>query len=222
MGDTPEALWTTFLQINARHVSGATSQFSRNRRSGYCAPAACAAGAQWHTGPMQNLILVAFVEPVTDGHVFPREDWPLHITLVRFDVKPDLASDGDDGGDAELTDRIARLIERPVQAALGARLTIGADAGFGRLGSTPVSLVEPDRTLQELHESLMKAVAELHGRVPTPQHTLANYRPHVSHRGDKRVKPGDAVVLDRIALVDMAPDGNHSVRRVLRLWEPTK
>ncbi|MBT2597038.1 2'-5' RNA ligase family protein [Arthrobacter sp. ISL-72] len=170
---------------------------------------------------MRNLILVAFVEPVTDGLVFPREDWPLHITLVRFDVKPAAASDGG-GGEAELTDRIARLIERPVQAALGTRLTIGADAGFGRLGSTPVSLVEPDRTLQELHESLMQAVAELQGRVPTPQHTLDNYRPHVSHHGDKRVEQGDAVVLDRVALVDMAPDGNHSVRSVLRLWELTK
>jgi len=40
----------------------------------------------------------------------------------------------------------------------------------------------------------------------------------VSHHGDKRLQPGDAVVLDRIALVDMAPDGDRTVRRVLRLW----
>jgi hypothetical protein len=25
-------------------------------------------------------------------------------------------------------------------------------------------------------------------------------------------------VLDRVALVDMAPDGDHTIRRVLRLW----
>ena len=30
--------------------------------------------------------------------------------------------------------------------------------------------------------------------------------------------PGDVVVLDWIALVDMAPDGDRTVRRVLRLW----
>ncbi|MBT2535966.1 2'-5' RNA ligase family protein [Arthrobacter sp. ISL-69] len=174
---------------------------------------------------MRNLILVAFIEPVTDGLVFPRDGWPLHITLVRFDVDAK-SGDGvktDDGGQASgLTERIAGLIDLPVRAALGTALTIGDDAGFGRLGSVPVSLVEPSQPLQDLHESLMGTVAGLPGRVPTPHYTLDNYRPHVSHHRDKRTLPGDVVVLDRVALVDMAPDGNHSVRRILRLWELTK
>ena len=174
---------------------------------------------------MRNLILVAFVEPVTEGLVFPRDNWPLHITLLRFDVdvKHDDGMKHDDGGtDASLADRIAGLIDRSVRAALGTRLTIGDDAGFGRLESVPVNLVEPSPALQELHESLMETVAGLPGRVPSPHYTLDNYRPHVSHHGDKRTRPGDVVVLDRVALVDMAPDGNHSVRRILHLWELTK
>lgn len=220
MGDTPEALWATFLQVSARHVSGATSHFRPNCHSGYCAAAARADGAQWHTGPMRNLILVAFIEPVTEGLVFPRDDWPLHITLVKFDV--DVKSDDGGGHEADLAERLAGMIDRPVRAALGTKLTIGDDAGFGRLESVPVSLVEPSRTLQELHESLVGTVTELPGRVPMPNYTLDNYRPHVSHHGDKRTRPGDVVVLDRVALVDMAPDGNHSVRRILHLWELTK
>jgi hypothetical protein len=175
---------------------------------------------------MRNLILVAFVEPVADGLVFPRDDWPLHITLVKFDVDVkfgvDVKFDVDGAPGAELTERITELIDQPVRAALGTTLTIGADARFGRLESIPVSLVEPSRPLQELHEALMSAVAELQGRVPTRHYTLDNYRPHVSHHGDKRALPGDVVVLDRVALVDMAPDGNHSVRRILHLWELTK
>ena len=35
---------------------------------------------------MRNLIVVAFVEPVAEGLEFPRDDWPFHITLVKFDV----------------------------------------------------------------------------------------------------------------------------------------
>jgi hypothetical protein len=179
---------------------------------------------------MRNLILVAFTEPVSDGLVFPRDDWPLHITLGRFDVEM-LAGDAGTGGVvgnggggqvAGLDDRIAGLIDEPVRAALGSRLTIGEDAGFGRQESVPVSLVEPSRPLQDLHESLVGTVMGLPGRVPTPHHILENYRPHVSHHGDKRPRPGDVVVLDRVALVDMAPDGNHSVRRILHLWELTK
>ncbi|MFD5278387.1 2'-5' RNA ligase family protein [Pseudarthrobacter sp. NPDC058362] len=163
---------------------------------------------------MRNLILVAFVEPVADGLVFPRSEWPLHITLVRFDAD---ASAGADPAAA-----LAAAADATARAALGATLLIGEDAGFGRGGSVPVSLVEPDPALQALHEDLVRAVEALDGRILTPHHTLSGYRPHVSHRGAgpevKRLRPGDAVVLDRIALVDMAPDGDRTIRRILRLW----
>ena len=169
--------------------------------------------------PMRNLIFVAFVEPVAEGQVFPRTDWPLHITLARFDVKFDAGTQ--DG--ADVAERIAGLAEDAATAALGAGLTVGKDAAFGRNGSVPVNLVQPHPALQELHERLVQVVADAGGRILTPHHTLTGYRPHVSHQattasGEKRLHPGDAVVLDRVALVDMAPDGDHTVRRVLRLW----
>jgi hypothetical protein len=159
---------------------------------------------------MRNLIFVAFVDPVAEGQVFLRSAWPLHITLVRFDV-----------GSPDSTDVAVRLAEQagpPAAAALGAGLAVGEDAAFGRNGTVPVSLVEPHPALQALHEQLVHAVTELGATILTPRHTLSGYRPHVSHHGDKRLHPGDAVVLDRIALVDMAPDGDHTIRRVLRLW----
>ncbi|MGX1162858.1 2'-5' RNA ligase superfamily protein [Arthrobacter sp. SLBN-100] len=156
---------------------------------------------------MRNLILVAFVEPVTDGLVFPRTQWPLHITLLRFDVD----SDG-------VVEQVAALAAPHAEAALGAALTVGKDAGFGRNGSVPVNLIQPQPDLQTLHGQLVATVGRLGGKILTPAHTLSGYRPHVSHHGGKRLNPGDAVVLDRIALVDMAPDGDRTVRRILRLW----
>ncbi len=169
--------------------------------------------------PMRNLIFVAFVEPVAEGQVFPRTDWPLHITLVRFDVRFDAGSQDS----ADVAGRIAGLADAAATTALGAGLTVGKDAGFGRNGSVPVNLVQPHPALQELHERLVQVVADAGGRILTPHHTLTGYRPHVSHQAategsEKRLHPGDAVVLDRIALVDMAPDGDHTIRRVLRLW----
>ncbi|VXB86530.1 conserved hypothetical protein [Arthrobacter sp. 9AX] len=172
--------------------------------------------------PMRKLILVAFVEPVSEGAVFPRTDWPLHITLVRFDVgtpagadaRPALSGSASDA----VTEQVAALAAPHAEAALGARLTVGSDAGFGRNASVPVSLIEPQPDLQNLHGQLVGAVGSLGGKILTPAHTLSGYRPHVSHHGDKRLNPGNAVVLDRIALVDMAPDGDRTVRRVLRLW----
>ena len=181
--------------------------------------------------PMRNLIVVAFLEPVTEGMEFPRDAWPLHITLVKFDVvgqPPEGDGTGaDNDGDAAavagdaLAARVAALMDAPVRAALGSALTVGGEAGFGRGGSVPVSLIEASAPLQALHEALVRAVEALPGRIATPGYTMAGFRPHVSHRGEKAPRAGDHVELDRVALVDMAPDGGHATRRLLRLWEAT-
>lgn len=171
-------------------------------------------------GPMRNLIAVAFLEPVTEGRDFPRDGWPLHITLVKFDVGKFDVGAGDSAADP-LAAGVAALMDAPVRAALGATVTVGGQAGFGRGGSVPVSLVQPSAPLQHLHEDLVGIVEALPGRVATPAYTRAGYRPHVSHRGGKAPLPGEQLALDRIALVDMAPDGQHASRRVLKLWEAT-
>lgn len=154
---------------------------------------------------MRNLIVVAFLEPVFEGLEFPRNGWPLHITLVKFDV------------DDAVAGRVAALMDHPVRAALGSAVTVGGGAAFGRGGSIPVSLIRPSAALQDLHESLVTAAGSLSGRISTPGYTMAGYRPHVSHRGPGP-REGEVLVLDRIALVDMAPDGQHATRRVLQLW----
>jgi len=181
---------------------------------------------------MRNLIVVAFLEPVTEGMEFPRDAWPLHITLVKFDVADQApAADqppADDAaaqppavvGDA-LAARVAGLMEAPARAALGSTVTVGGEAGFGRGGSVPVSLIEPSAPLRTLHEALVGVVETLNGRIATPGYTMAGFRPHVSHRGEKAPRAGGQLVLDRIALVDMAPDGGHATRRVLALWQAT-
>ncbi|WP_090822307.1 2'-5' RNA ligase family protein [Arthrobacter sp. yr096] len=159
---------------------------------------------------MRNLIWVAFTEPVQQGLVFPRSDWPLHITLLRFDVGANVGAD--------VADVLADLAEAPVKGALGTRLRVGEEAGFGHLGSIPVSLIEHNPLLQGLHEELVEAANGVGGRIATPNYVMERYRPHISHHDGKRPKSGDAVVLDQVALVDMAPEGDHTIRRILRLW----
>ena len=44
------------------------------------------------------------------------------------------------------------------------------------------------------------------------------FRPHVSVQGERRVHRGDTLVLDDFALVDMAPEGDTSVRAVVAAW----
>ena len=174
---------------------------------------------------MRNLIAVAFVEPVAAGLEFPRDDWPLHLTLVKFDVAGPRQEAGAEPAPSmppaqgdPLADHIAALMADPVAAALGCRVNVGGEAAFGRAGSIPVNLIEPSEQLQLLHNELVRIVEQLLGRISTPAYTLEGYRPHVSHHGDKRLQQGDTFALDRIALVDMAPDGGHATRRILKLW----
>ncbi|WP_309107473.1 hypothetical protein [Arthrobacter sp.] len=122
---------------------------------------------------MKNLILVAFLEPVTRGAEFPRARWPLHMTLVKFDVGH--RAGGESGGSDEVVAGVVAHVKGHQVQKLGAV-------------------------------------------VSTPAYTLQNYRPHVTRQGERRFHRGDVVVLDRIALVDMAPDGDRRIRRVLELW----
>ena len=198
---------------------------------------------------MRNLVAVAFVEPVSAGQAFARDAWPLHITLVRFDVAEPPAEANDDGGPGApasgatrsssggtpgtgpletdqlashpLETEVARRMDPVVRAALGEVLTAGEPANFGRNGSIRVTLIAPNERLQQLHEGLLDVVESLHGRVATGAYTRSGYRPHVSHQGAKMLKTGDRLVLDRVALVDMAPGGTHSSRKVLTLWDAT-
>ncbi len=150
-------------------------------------------------------VLVAFVVPVQAGLVFPRSSWPLHITLVRFDTR-------------ETADVIRARLDGVLPAQLGFDVRIGPDAQFGRNGSVPVSLVEPEPALQRLHIAALEALGpQVH--LPGAQHNRSNYRPHVTHAGT-RLLPGDQVRIRQAALVDLRPDNDPRLRRVVAVWEP--
>ncbi|MFL4474461.1 2'-5' RNA ligase family protein [Paeniglutamicibacter sp. MACA_103] len=150
-------------------------------------------------------VLVAFVVPVQAGLVFPRSGWPLHITLARFDTR-------------ETADAVYARLDGVLPERLGFGVRIGPDAQFGRDASVPVSLVEPEPALHRLHTAALEALGpQVH--LPGAQHNRSNYHPHVTHAA-KRLRPGDEFRVRQAALVDMRPDNDPRLRRVLAVWEP--
>jgi len=153
---------------------------------------------------MGAYVVVVFVRPVPAGHTFPRSDWPLHITLARFDSK-------------ETPSGIAERVGGTVSGLLGFDVRTGADDFFGRNRSVPVSLVEPHPQLQLLHDRLLDALgADVH--LLSPQHARRNFRPHISHQAEGRLQPGEIVRVEQAALVDMRPNGDSNHRHVLAVW----
>lgn len=151
---------------------------------------------------LHPFVAVAFVEPA-GGVRFGKRHWPLHVTLLRFDLAPEAAL-------AAATGALSAF--RPF------RVRIGRDADFGYRGRVRVSLVEHEAALTALHEGVRDAVARAGGRIHSPQHTGRGFRPHVSVQGDRRVHPGEDVLLHSAALVDMAPGGDAEWRLPVAQW----
>lgn len=154
--------------------------------------------------PMGAFVVVAFVEPTPVGVPFSKRRWPLHVTLLRFDAPrgPAMAAVG----------RALAAHHDPIT------VRIADDANFGFHGRVRVSLVHHEPGLHALHERVLSEVAAVGGRVHSPQHTGRGFRPHITVQGDRRVHEGERVVLDDFALIDMAPDGDTSVRLPLVAW----
>jgi hypothetical protein len=152
-------------------------------------------------------VTVVFVEPLAAGTEFLQSAWPLHVTLVRFDSAVPLPE-------------VAAVLGAALEGREAFDAVVGGDAKFGRNGSVPVSLVDPASGLVDLHEAVLYGLLhELDGeiRLPGPNHTRANYRPHVTHAA-RRLHPGDTVQVRQVALVDMFPDRDRRFRRVLAVW----
>ncbi|WP_422934291.1 2'-5' RNA ligase family protein [Sinomonas sp. P47F7] len=156
------------------------------------------------SGPQGAFVVVAFVEWTPVGEPFSKHRWPLHVTLLRFDAPYEAALAA-----------VGRAFEAH-DGGIGVR--IGGDAHFGYRGRVRVSLVEPEPALDALHARVLAEVTAAGGRVHSPQHTGQGFKPHVSVQGERRVHRGDRVRLDDFALVDMAPDGDTSVRVVVADW----
>ncbi|MET1034618.1 MAG: 2'-5' RNA ligase family protein [Arthrobacter sp.] len=152
---------------------------------------------------MGSYVLVVFVRRLPEGAVFERATWPLHATLLRFDSR-------------EGAGTVASRVGPALAAVRSFAAEVGAEAGFGRDGSVPVSLLDADSGLARLHGELLDAL-EGHATLPGRQHTRAGYRPHVSHTAG-RPRPGDRLLVDHVALVDMRPDGDPARRRVAAVW----
>jgi 2'-5' RNA ligase len=153
-------------------------------------------------GDSHPFVAVAFVEPVAAMR-FGKWHWPLHVTLVRFDLAPEAALEAVSGA---------------LSSFQPFRVRVGHDADFGYRGRVRVSLVEHDAALAALHERTLAAVAGLGGRIHSPHHTGTGFRPHITVQGDRRVHEGEDVLLGTAALVDMAPDGDSEWRLPVALW----
>lgn len=152
---------------------------------------------------MPRLVVVLPLAPLRTGESFLVPEWPLHITVLApftTDEQPDVIA-------AAIARTVARL---PVITAVA-----GGDELFGRRHTIPVTLIADNPALTELRRSLVDGIRPFASAPDEPAFTGSDFRPHVTIKQGRRVDAADELVLDQVALVDMAARSLPGGRAVL-------
>ena len=152
---------------------------------------------------LRRYALVKLLEDLRDSDEFPAISWPLHLTIVpNFSIGWD---------EATLRERVHGVLagHSPVDVAAG------HDGLFGPQRTVPVTVLEPTPGLMSLHNGIVELLTNAGADFRRPEYVQRGYRPHVTVTPERRLHPGDRIVVDAISLVDLQPRGNSQLRRVL-------
>lgn len=152
---------------------------------------------------MARFVVVLPLVPLEAGDEFTVAEWPLHVTLVEpFSTELPAAT-------------VAGALARVAAGATMIHAAAGADAMFGRRRDVPVTLVREGGELSALRERALAALGMVGVDLGRPR---PDFRPHVTHKDHGRLRFGDRVALECLALIDMRPpEGSHH-RRVVAAW----
>ncbi|WP_157181099.1 2'-5' RNA ligase family protein [Actinopolymorpha alba] len=143
------------------------------------------------------------LEELRDGDEFLGTHWPLHLTLVpNFSIE--LAQD-----------RLRDLLQRALVRQESISVTAAGDDLFGPRRTVQVTLLQARQELLLLHTSIVAALFDAGAIFDNPEYVNAGYRPHVTVCPWRRLRSGDEVVVDSLAIVDMEPAEDSSRRKVL-------
>lgn len=156
--------------------------------------------------PDGSYIIIHLVEPKEEGRTFRRTrlGWPLHITLVPWFTSLD---------DAKMTVALAALARK--QPAF--TVTVGEEALFGSEQDVAVSLVATTAPCEALHRALVDMLRSQNVVFASERYMEAEYRPHVTHHGERRRRSGDIETVNDITLVRLLDQQTCEVVRHFKL-----
>lgn len=150
----------------------------------------------------QKYTIVQLIEALPDGFEYKMEDWPLHITLADvFEVKGDSKD-------------ILRALEK-IKLEKTIRVKVVGEKLFGENNEIRVKLLENTDALQKLHHQIVTALEGLAVQFNTPEFTSNGFLPHSTVLKAGELETGQQVTFDSLTLIDMFPDGNGYMRRVV-------
>ncbi len=150
---------------------------------------------------MLRFAVVSFLEPVALDSEYAAGALPLHVALLSS-----ASTDADLG-------QVAEAVEQAVAAFPGFAARGGDDDEHD--DGTEVTLLDEAGEIVDAHRALIAELRDLGVRVDDPGRVGRGFRPAVSITAEERIERGERVELRAVAILDCAPEGDGSRRRVV-------
>lgn len=147
--------------------------------------------------------LATIFEPHEAGQEYTADNLPLHLTIIDS-FETDL-----DAG--KLGQRLQRLLAH--QPAF--TVTALSNAMYGPNKDIPVTLLELTPELADLHNKVAVMLEVEGATFKNPHFQKERFSPHVTAQKDKRVHPGDQIVIGSICIAAKVAPGDDANRSVV-------
>jgi hypothetical protein len=157
----------------------------------------------------QKYCLISLLEPVKEGSdaKFSWKDWVLHVTFAGVHFA--------DWKNEELIDEFNKLVQ---SIDYFEAKTLYQD----KLGDAEVILVDKTKSVLQLHNVILDFLDSHNAVFNNPEWNRQNYIPHSTIQKHAQVSENSNIIIDNIALVDMFPDGDGYMRKIIKLFKLRK
>jgi hypothetical protein len=152
----------------------------------------------------QKYTIVQFFDDIEEGYEYSSDNWPLHSTVLdTFAMQ------------WTIDEMIAKLTESLKHHEM-AHSEAGDDRFFGENGQVQAVLLSRTDSLTKLHLDVLAILENGKIVLNNPQFARDGYVPHVTVQKQVRLNRGDIVRFTALSIVDMFPNNDPYVRKVLK------
>ncbi|NCO10880.1 2'-5' RNA ligase family protein [Candidatus Saccharibacteria bacterium] len=152
----------------------------------------------------QKYTVVHFFDNIEEGYEYSSDNWPLHSTVVgTFALKWSID---------EMVTKLTDVLKYHATANSEA----GDDRFFGKNGQVQVVLLGRTESLIKLHLDVLATLEDGELALNDPQFARDGFIPHATVQKHARLNKGDKVLFTALSIIDMFPNEDPYMRRVLK------
>ena len=147
---------------------------------------------------------------IIDGDIFDSRDWPLHITIA--------GAYQDDTPQKQILSRLNEIAK--MHTAFN--ITVGSLSYLGKNKDVPAHLIEPNLSLQALHNAVILRLKQNNAQFHELSFLLDGYKPHATVQKTEQVQPGNVLHLGNFSIAQHEPNGIAHGRLLLKTFQLPK